>query len=253
VAQTKLPTPHDTPASFYVDQDDFILTVKTQNERFSSNDASLSTVEILPAAWGLVDNTARARAQIEDSTLIIRQTRGDRDLSDLKTTQIVIAYEAADGIRESFSLSAHTGNGPVSGDFLTSSDLRHFGDITLEKALLFALLGGLILNLMHCVFPVLSMKALSLVKIADKQPALARAHGLAYTVGVVVSFLVIAAVLVTLKTAGYSAGWGFQLQNPIVVSVLAYILFLVGLNLTGYFDIGGHVGHVGQKLTQGRG
>ena len=104
---------------------------------------------------------------------------------------------------------------------------------------------------MPCVFPVLSIKALSLVKTADKHPNQAKLHGLAYTAGVVLSFVGIAALLLTLKAAGAEIGWGFQLQNPTVIAFLAYLLFLISLNLGGFFDIGGRFTNAGNKLTQG--
>jgi thiol:disulfide interchange protein len=106
---------------------------------------------------------------------------------------------------------------------------------------------------MPCVFPVLSIKALSLVKIADKHPELARLHGLSYTAGVVLSFVAIAGALIALQTAGAGVGWGFHLQNPIVVTLLAYLLFIIGLNLSGLFEFGGEFVNIGGKLTQGSG
>ena len=106
---------------------------------------------------------------------------------------------------------------------------------------------------MPCVFPVLSLKAISLVKIAEKNPDQAKKHGLAYTAGVILSFLAIAAALLVLKAAGAQIGWGFQLQNPIIVGGLAYLLFAVGLNLFGFFEFGASLTNIGGKLTQGSG
>ncbi len=111
----------------------------------------------------------------------------------------------------------------------------------------------MLINLMPCVFPVLLIKALSLVKIADKHPELARLHGLSYTAGVVLSFVAIAGALIALQTAGAGVGWGFHLQNPIVVTLLAYLLFIIGLNLSGLFEFGGEFVNIGGKLTQGSG
>ena len=113
-------------------------------------------------------------------------------------------------------------------------------DLGWAAALLFAFVGGMVLNLMPCVFPVLSIKLLSLSQTPrdDGLPALARrAHALAYSVGVVLSFLLLAAGLLALRAAGSAIGWGFQLQEPWVVSVLALLFLALGLNLLGVFDV----------------
>ncbi len=113
--------------------------------------------------------------------------------------------------------------------------------LTLWSALLLAFFGGMILNLMPCVFPVLSLKILSFAQHSGNSTDGARAmrqHGVFYAVGVVLSFLALAAVLLALKSAGSAIGWGFQLQNPGVVWVLAVIFFLIGLNLMGAFEVG---------------
>jgi thiol:disulfide interchange protein DsbD len=107
----------------------------------------------------------------------------------------------------------------------------------LVTAVVFAFLGGLVLNLMPCVFPVLSIKAASLASHREK-PGAARAQGLMFMLGVVVSFLVLAGALIAAKAAGQAVGWGFQLQSPGVVAALALVLFAAGLNLSGVFEIG---------------
>ncbi len=123
------------------------------------------------------------------------------------------------------------------------------GQISLVSALLFAFVGGLILNLMPCVFPIISMKALSLVKLSGKEKNEARMHGLFYTAGVIISFIAIGLTLVFLKAGGSAIGWGFQLQNPIVITLLAYLLFVIGLNLIGFFQFRSDFGNIGHKLT----
>lgn len=104
-------------------------------------------------------------------------------------------------------------------------------------ALLGALLGGLILNLMPCVFPVLAIKVVGFTRHADDRRG-HRISGLAYTAGVVVSFLLLAAVMLALRAAGQQLGWGFQLQSPLVVASLAALFTLIGLNLAGVFEFG---------------
>jgi len=109
--------------------------------------------------------------------------------------------------------------------------------LTLAAALLGALLGGLILNLMPCVFPVLAIKVVGFTRHADD----ARAHrvsGIAYTAGVIASFVALGALMVGLRAAGEQLGWGFQLQSPAVVAALAALFTVIGLNLAGLFEFG---------------
>jgi len=115
--------------------------------------------------------------------------------------------------------------------------------------LLSAMLGGLILNLMPCVLPVLSLKALALVKKSAVSKRAARRHGLAYTLGVMVSFAGFAAVLIGLQHSGQAIGWGFQMQSPGFVGFLVVLLYLVGLNLSGLFHLPVLLGNVGTNIT----
>ena len=107
----------------------------------------------------------------------------------------------------------------------------------LLTAIGFAFLGGLILNLMPCVFPVLSMKAASFASHAHR-PVEARVQGLAYMAGAVATFLVLAGTLIAARTAGQAVGWAFQLQSPIVIAGLTLVMLLVALNLSGVFEVG---------------
>jgi thiol:disulfide interchange protein DsbD len=109
---------------------------------------------------------------------------------------------------------------------------------TILQAAALALLGGLILNLMPCVFPVLSIKVLSLINHAGQSPADVRRHGLVYTAGVLATFLLLAGALLAVRAGGAEVGWGFQLQSPITVAVLAYVLFAMGLSLSGVVHFG---------------
>ena len=104
-------------------------------------------------------------------------------------------------------------------------------------ALLGALVGGLLLNLMPCVFPVLAIKVLGFARQAGDRSAHRRA-GLAYTAGVMVTFLALGGLMIALRAAGSQLGWGFQLQSPLVVAALAALFTLIGLNLAGMFEFG---------------
>ena len=116
--------------------------------------------------------------------------------------------------------------------------------------LLLAFGGGLILNLMPCVFPILSIKVLQFVEGAHDDPHRVQRHALVFLAGVVLSFVALAAVLVGLREFGLPVGWGFQLQVPVVVAGLTLLLFAIGLNLLGVFEIGTSLQNVGGGLSQ---
>jgi len=121
---------------------------------------------------------------------------------------------------------------------------------SLLLVLLGAIIGGMILNLMPCVFPVLSLKALHLTSGSAAQH---RSNGWSYTAGVVLSFALFGAIIAAAKSSGAVLGWGFQLQQPIFVAALIYLFFLLSLNLFGFFEIGTSWMGAGQSLTQGEG
>lgn len=115
---------------------------------------------------------------------------------------------------------------------------------------LIAFLGGLILNIMPCVFPVISLKALSIAKAGHGELKIIRREAWAYTIGILVSFLLMAALVLALKAGGNAVGWAFHFQDPRVVGLLAVLIFAIGLNLLGFFEISGSFQNVGQDLTQ---
>ena len=121
--------------------------------------------------------------------------------------------------------------------------------VELLQAIAFGVLGGIVLNLMPCVFPILSMKALGLVQLAGAQRNIARASGILYTAGVLAGFAVIAALLLVLRAVGSAVGWGFQLQSPWVNLALGLGMVAIGLNLAGVFEIGTRLMGVGQQAT----
>jgi len=115
-------------------------------------------------------------------------------------------------------------------------------------ALCSALLGGVILNFMPCVFPVLSLKAAGLVRHAGGAPQ-ARRESMAFFLGVMLTLLLLAGALVAARAGGAAIGWGFQLQSPVVIAVLALVMLAAALNLAGLFEVGLSVQGVGQKLA----
>ena len=127
-----------------------------------------------------------------------------------------------------------------------NSSANQSQNFSLVMILLFALTGGMILNLMPCVFPVLSIKALSFT-MSHQTQSQKQSHGLAYTAGVISSFLAIAIVMLTLRAAGEAIGWGFQLQSPLFVIALIYLFFIMGLAFLGYLEIGTSIMSLGQS------
>jgi len=116
--------------------------------------------------------------------------------------------------------------------------------------ILSAFLGGLILNLMPCVFPVLSIKLLSLLKHADAHPEVVRRENFAYVAGVLVSFLAIAGALIGVRAAGAFVGWGFQLQSPLFLAAMIWLFFALSLNLAGFFEIDFLDAGIGGRFTR---
>ena len=127
------------------------------------------------------------------------------------------------------------------------------GNSTPMGAIGLAFLGGIILNLMPCVFPVLFLKGLALVQSSSQERGHLRRHGLVYALGILVSFWVIVAVLLVLRATGSHAGWGFQLQSPVFLVVLASFMFFLALSLAGQFDIGLSLTSVGGSLAEKQG
>ena len=111
------------------------------------------------------------------------------------------------------------------------------GSMGFLAAIALALVGGLILNLMPCVFPVISLKVLGFAQQAHGKLAAIRTHGLVFASGVVLSFVVLAGVVLALRAGGQELGWGFQLQSPAVVTALAILFFLLTLNIAGFFEM----------------
>lgn len=132
----------------------------------------------------------------------------------------------------------------VNDPLFERESIEELGDISFNftggyaLALALAFIGGMFLNLMPCVLPVISFKILSFIKMAGQSRKLIFHHGLAFSGGVLLSFWVLAALLLSLQAYGRSVGWGFQLQEPIFVAILAAVIFIFGLSLFGLFEIG---------------
>lgn len=225
-----------------------------------------NTLDIIPLEWGLVAYSAPTEKNIGERILTLKKERGDRPLKNFETLKGLVTYTDQRGNDTALLFTAYpdpdwqesvlqTATGkPQETDgknsTAPSSGAKPETNVTLFTALLFAFLGGLILNLMPCVFPILSMKALSLCKMKGTELKTARRHGLFYTGGVLFTFLIIAGLLLSLRAGGSALGWGFQLQNPMVVLVLAWLFFLITLNLAGFFTVNVVLGKAGSALAQ---
>ena len=241
VADNALPTMSENRTEFYTDEKNLILLIsKDEIVEGAEN------ITLYPEEWGLVNNNKQAYVKETDTHLIITQERGERDLSEVDIFNFVISFETETSKNHSLKFKAHK-NLYINN---TTNGYEAFSLTALIQAIIFALIGGLILNLMPCVFPVLSMKALSLANLHGKEKEKAKGYGLSYTAGILLSFAAIGGALLILKAGGSQIGWGFQLQNPMVITFLTYLIFLIGLNLLGMFELTGGFTNVGQKLTQ---
>jgi thiol:disulfide interchange protein/DsbC/DsbD-like thiol-disulfide interchange protein len=141
--------------------------------------------------------------------------------------------------------SANTGSGSNTGTGFGADGPG------LLMIVVFALVGGLLLNLMPCVFPVLSLKVLNFASKGQSEHRVQRLHGLAYTAGIIVTFMLLASMLLALRAGGEAVGWAFQLQSPWFVALLIYLFFTIGLSLSGVYEFGtGFMGVGGNLVTR---
>ncbi|WGF88777.1 protein-disulfide reductase DsbD family protein [Marinivivus vitaminiproducens] len=191
---------------------------------------------------GAVEPSAPQARNVDRSGLTLEIAPG-RTAQEGPLTGVLVLTERLDGgpVSHAFEVRPETGIVPAA--------IAATADLGLWQALVLAFGGGLILNLMPCVFPVLAMKALALARQGDMPARERRLHGLAYGLGVVVSFVAIAGLLLALRAGGEAVGWGFQLQSPIVVLLLAWLLFIVGLSLSGLVALQGAFAGAGAGLA----
>ncbi len=192
----------------------------------------VTDARFFPDAWGLIEHGADQPWHIDDDTLVVRLTAGATPAVGPPSGLLVV--DGTDGTR-SFQIDAAGAVAPAAESTAQSPDTVPLG---LPTALLFALLGGLVLNLMPCVFPVLAVKALGLARQAGAPFAERAKHGLAYSAGVLGFFLLVGLLLLGLRAGGAAVGWGFQLQSPPFVALMAYLFLVLGLSLAGALTLG---------------
>jgi thiol:disulfide interchange protein len=207
--------------------------------------ADLSRAFFYPFEGGVIDHAAVQKGQAGPNGISLKLTPGggmtakglNEPVAGVLATNAG-AWEIA--ARPGPVLAGTSGGKILSGEAEPPATAKAgVGDSTglILQSLLFAFIGGLILNLMPCVFPILAMKAAALAASAH-QAREARRDGLLFMAGVLVSFLILAGALLALRATGEAIGWGFQLQSPAVIVGLALLMLAVGLNLSGVFHVG---------------
>lgn len=225
--------------------DDGVLTLTASGGPLATG--TPKTAYFYPFQGGLIDHAAMQIGERGSRGLTLTIPAG-RKLTANGLTGPVAGVLATD--RGAWEIEAEPGDalpgtrgeGALTTEETTSGAAT--GMTAFVRAALFAMLGGLILNLMPCVFPILAMKAASLARSAH-EPGEARRDGVAFLLGVLVAFLTLAGALLALRAGGQAIGWGFQLQSPAVVGALALLMLTVGLNLSGVFEIGAGLQNAG--------
>jgi thiol:disulfide interchange protein DsbD len=204
-----------------------------------------TSAQFFPADQSVIDNPAPQHVTPTDDGLVL-DLKKDTNLS-APPPQLRGVLELADG--RSYEIAATPGVVPevAAGKTEPASTLK-----VVESAGL-AFLGGLLLNLMPCVFPVLFIKGLALVRSGNEERDKLRAHGFVYAAGIVASFWVLVAALLALRAAGASLGWGFQFQSPAFLVLMAGLLFFLGLSLAGQFELGLSLTSTGGSLAARQG
>ncbi len=234
------PPPTGTKLTVMGGKSDFVLTLITGHRETTAEFYPLDQDQIVNAASQTVEplpNGVRLRVQRDPGlTKLPANLHGLIKLSSTKAYDLTAAITPGEVAPAAGSKPASSASG-----------------LTTITAIGLAFLGGIILNLMPCVFPVLFLKGLALVQSSGEERSRLRSHGLVYTLGILVSFWVIVAVLLGLRAGGAQAGWGFQLQSPTFIAVLSLGLFFFALSLAGQFELGLSLTSVGGELAQKQG
>jgi thiol:disulfide interchange protein DsbD len=231
-ARGKLPRKHSEETLAYLKEGHLIVPIPKVIS--SAGVSTISRVSFFPEKGGIIDVGVEAVLEKEgskdaDYQLVLKTTQNEGDIVDnqvLKGT-LVLHPETEDKPAEAWDMEVPI----ISAE--TANSIQMF-----FWALIFAFLGGLLLNLMPCVLPVVSLKVLSFVKLSGQKRSLIFKHSLMFSLGVLVSFWALAGVLLILQAYGESVGWGFQLQEPIFVAALASLLFIFSLTFFRIFEVG---------------
>jgi thiol:disulfide interchange protein DsbD len=240
LTRARMPVPNPFPAKFLVTDNKIALHVAT------GDSSQLRDVMFFPADLHVVDDDAPQVVTADSEGLVITLVRDVSKPPPAMLNGVLVFRDRAAqaGVSsEAIMVSAPLATAP----FPAQADLAFVG------ALLLAFAGGMLLNVMPCVLPVLAIKAFGLMQHAGSAPRQIRLTGLAYAAGVQISFALIAGLLIALRAAGTEIGWGFQLQSPPFVAAMIYVLFAVGLNLSGVFTVGVRMTGAGGDLASREG
>ncbi|WP_374763845.1 protein-disulfide reductase DsbD family protein [Yunchengibacter salinarum] len=258
-ARERLPDPSWYEAGLRVGDESSRLTVLTG----AAEAARVEKATFFPAGEGVTTYAAEQTMARTEQGLELTLPR-DRGALEPDTAAGVLVLDFKDGTRQAMRLAPDLiqADGPATqgadgatpaGDGKAAKGAvlptGASAALPLWQAVLFALLGGMVLNLMPCVFPVLSLKAFAFLKSGGEQPAARRLEGWAYTAGILASFLVVVGALLALRAGGAAVGWGFQMQNPIFIAAMTVIMVLVGLSLSGFFELRTGFEGAGQGLA----
>jgi thiol:disulfide interchange protein DsbD len=256
-ARSELPSPQLEQTSARIEGDQLIISL---GKEWGATLSQIKSLAFFPYDEGSIEYAAPQKLTRGSDTLQLAMKVGYEPPKSGTVRGVLVATEQNGNdtaavpieIAAAFGGAASAGTAPADRTAAdrTAAPGAEAGH-SLPVLLLFALLGGLILNLMPCVFPVLSIKALKVVEQARTHPAAVRTKGLVFAAGVIASMLCLAAIMLALRAGGEQIGWGFQLQSPLFVTFLVYLLLAVGLNLSGMFEVGGGLAGVGDSLTQG--
>nr|MCS5578968.1 thioredoxin family protein [Gammaproteobacteria bacterium] len=248
-ARENLPTSeHDIKSIIAVAGERISLGFESSNTVF----AEYANAWFFPDQRRIIKPGPLRDVSIQQNLLAITHQQPRRMLENLTEVFGVLVLENEEGTRTAFEFV----DPAVDANLITITPLAGmdnsgsgFGSGGLPLYMLFAMLGGMILNLMPCVFPVLSIKALSFTKNIGESRYKQRMDGVAYTVGVITAFVVLASALIALRAGGEAVGWAFQFQQPWFLAFIVYLFFLMGLSLSGVFEIGTSIMGAGASLS----
>lgn len=242
-ARAALPNAYDGEASLARAGDRYALTVQ------SWPSDSARDVFFFPVVEGLTTPAAEQMSSLKDGVLTISMEPGWVDENGGDVVEGVITFTDKAGEHRAVRLAA-TIEGSLTAPALADTPQVSVQTGNIGFYLLLAFLGGVILNVMPCVFPIIFVKAATFVESAKTDMGAVRQHGLLFTAGVLATFALMGGVLLALRAGGEQLGWGFHLQSPVVVALSAYVLFMVGLNLFGFFTVGENLAGAGETLTR---
>ncbi len=208
---------------------------------------SANNVQFFPATRRAVDDAMTPRVAVNGDTVSVTLARARHPHPFAELDGVLVLKG-----RDAFAIAARAAAAPIAAAAAPAMQHSEAGMGGLLAAALMAFVGGLILNLMPCVLPILSMKAMALTRAAGNRTELRR-NGLSYFFGVLATFTAIAATLLVLKAAGSAIGWGFQLQSPTMVLALTLLMAAIGLNLLGTFEVPLSLAGLGGALASGGG